>query len=201
MLAERASQHDEAESADGAAAGWRTAFRAEVARALGSGDPSRLERIYRDALDNRYANAAQLQLSVLSICARLGSKRAARSWMERLAQQPAALALDELAHAITMAAEMGQAESVLLLCKRLSAIDPGPGAPHRLGAAQHVIVLAKRMRLPHGRNGAWAMHLRLLAMVSEMLESALPQLPEAHRYQACRLLDGVRLLQPASLRP
>lgn len=197
MLAGRASRHDDAESADGAA-GWRAAFRAEVVRALGSGEPNRLERIYRDALDNRYANAAQLQLS---ICARLGRKRAARSWMERLAQQPAALALDELVHAITMAVEMGQAESVLLLCKRLSAIDPGPCAPHRLDAAHHVMALAKRMRLPHGRNGAWAMHLRLLAMVSEMLEPALPRLPEAHQYQACRLLDSVRLLQPASLRP
>jgi len=201
MLAGRASQHDAAKYAGRVAAvDWSAAFRAEVAHALGSGQPNQIERIYRDALRKRYANAAQLQLGILIVCAQLGSKRAARPWMERLAQRPEALRPDELAHAITMAVEMWQAESTLLLCRWLAATDPGASALHRLDASHRVMALAKRMRLPHGRNGAWTMHLRLLAVVCEMLEPALPRLPDACRCQACRLLDGVRLLQPASSR-
>lgn len=198
MLTGRASQHDVTRSLDGSTTvDWRAAFRAEVAHAFGAGQPGRVERIYRDALGRRYAKAAQLQLGILSVCARLGRKRAARSWLERLVRQSEALRPIELAQAITMAVEMGQAESVLLLCGRLTATDLGASASHRLDVAYRVVVLARRMRLPHGRNGAWAMHLRLLAAVCEMLEPALRNLPERHRCQACRLLDDVRLLLPS----
>lgn len=183
-----------------AALDWRGPFCAEVARALGSGQPNRVESLYRDALRMRHAHAAVLQLSVLSVCARLGNRRAALPWLGRLVQRPQALRSEELAHAIMIAVEMGQAEAVLCLCRSLEAINPDSNSACRLDASQRVLALAKRMRLPHGRNGAWSMHLRLLVAVRETLEPALPHLPEPYRCQAYRVLDALQHMQPMSRR-
>ncbi|MFT3720936.1 hypothetical protein [Pseudorhodoferax sp.] len=165
-----------------------------VASALACGRTERLEQVYRGALADGQARPAQLQLGILQACVRLGRRRAARAWAERLAARPEGLDGGELADAIAAAAWIGQAAPVLQFCGRLAAADPAQGAPARLDAAQQVLALARRMRLPHGRNGAWTTHLKLAQAVREMLEPALPGLPEAQRHQACALLEGTRRL-------
>ena len=49
-----------------------------------------------------------------------------------------------------------------------------------VGAAQAVLELAQRMRLPHGRHGAWAKHLQLLQVVCAILERGTTANGERH---------------------
>jgi len=76
-----------------------------------------------------------------------------------------------LAWEIKAAAQTGQADMVLQLCdsgREPGGLDFGEGW---IEAAQTVLELALRMRLPYGRNGAWTKHLQLLQLVCTIVES------------------------------
>ena len=76
-----------------------------------------------------------------------------------------------LAGEIRAAAQARQADLVLQLGNTgcgPAASDFGDGW---VEAAQAVLELAQRMRLPYGRNGAWTKHLQLLQLVCTLVES------------------------------
>lgn len=85
-----------------------------------------------------------------------------------------------LACQIRTAAQTRQTDLVLQLCNssgEQGALDFGKDW---IEAAQAVFELAQCMRLPCGRNGAWAKHLLLLQLVCTIVESGKAATGEQH---------------------
>lgn len=78
-----------------------------------------------------------------------------------------------LAREIHTAAQAGQADVVLQLSNNGNLRDAPAFGEGWADAAQAVFDLAQRMRLRHGRNGAWAKHLQLLQLVCSILEQGM----------------------------
>lgn len=93
-----------------------------------------------------------------------------------------------LAREIQTAAQARQADLVLQLYSsgdRRGASVFGEGW---VDAAQAVLELAQRMRLPYGRHGAWARHLQLLQLVCTILECRMAATGEQHTDPAVETL-------------
>lgn len=172
-----------------------------VAVALTTGRPEHLNRVYQSHLDKQCKDAVSLQMDIIRTCLNAGKKRTARKWVEKLATEPAIESQPEaILEAIELSAAIGHVELVFLFCQKMVATEPSLAAPHCLTAAEHIKLLARRIRLPRGRNGAWATHLKLLKFASQLLEQVLPWLDEVSVAQAHLMLDEIRRLRsvPAS---
>ena len=78
-----------------------------------------------------------------------------------------------LASEIRTAAQARQADRVLQLCRRGCEQGTPAYGEGWIEAAQAVLELAQRMRLPHGRHGAWAKHRQLLQLVCTLVEAGV----------------------------
>ncbi|THF65438.1 hypothetical protein E6C76_07520 [Pseudothauera nasutitermitis] len=103
--------------------------------------------------------------------------------------------------ALAAAIRAGQTPLVLGFCRALSpAAVPTPEAGLEL--AQEIARFATRLRLPHGRNGAWKSHLELLEAAAVLLEHVAPELAsEALQAQARRDLARLRRMCGTVRRP
>lgn len=172
------------------------AFGRAVEAALIAGIPGRLDALLVRTLNGPAGVVdPQLWLIVAEICLKMKRRKQARRW---LAQLLAEATPRDVPHALSIAIQAGQTPLVLGFCRELSPASVStPEAGVEL--AQDIARFANRLRLPHGRNGAWRNHLELLETAATLLAHVVPELTSGVlQSQALRDLARIRRMRGIS---
>lgn len=95
----------------------------------------------------------------------------------------------------------GHLQLVLDLAHRL--VSESEASPQeRLQVAKDTVMLAKKLRLPYGRNGVWQSHMKLLSLASDLLDDDLVSCPnEPRNLAAQQLLNEIEQMKNCRPRP
>lgn len=149
-------------------------FKQSVAATLIRGRPDDLDALCRQTLAaDESLTPFQLARVITETCLELGRRKQARHWLERSVADAAEA---EVPSALALALRAGQPAIVLTLYGRMQDLSL-PAPEEALGLARETFLLAKCLRLPHGRNHAWEAHKELLGNAGRLLEQILPMLP------------------------
>jgi hypothetical protein len=111
-----------------------------------------------------------LLLVIVDICLETGSPKQARRWLDTAG---ANVAQEDLKLALNFALATEHVQLALDLGRRLVTQQPEGNTQDRLQLASDAVMLAKKLRLPYGRNGVWQSHLKLLNLAAELLDDSL----------------------------
>lgn len=144
-----------------------TEFHQNVCAALTAGHPHRIDALCRKVLTEKKVDDPALPLLiVVQACLDLGRKKQACGFLERAA---AHVSNRNVLRLFALAIRCGQTQlAIQLHASRPNLGDASPEEAYEV--ALETIALAKRLRLPRGRNGAWTAHLALLEAAIGLLE-------------------------------
>lgn len=177
-------------------------FERGIERILVTGNSAQADEACRKALAAHPGmRPSRPWIIVAQTCLRMGRTKQVRHWLEKLAEEAAP---EEVVTVIGLAVRARQAQLALRLYGKLD-YDALPPAEHCLATALDTLDLARLLRLPQGRHGAWAVHRELLAAADRLLTTSLPALAsdEARDQAKAGLVQARALLGggPVSRKP
>lgn len=111
----------------------------------------------------------RLLLLLVNVCLETGRSKQALRWLDAIDSE---VAPTDLLPALRSALATGHLQLVLDLAHRL--VSESEASPQeRLQVAKDAVMLAKKLRLPYGRNGVWQSHMKLLSLASDLLGDGL----------------------------
>lgn len=140
----------------------------------------------------------RLLLLLVNVCLETGRSKQARHWLDAIDSE---VAPKDLLPALRSALATGHLQLVLDLAHRL--VSESEASPQeRLQVAKDTVMLAKKLRLPYGRNGVWQSHMKLLSLASDLLDDDLVSCPnEPRNLAAQQLLNEIEQMKNCRPRP
>ncbi|WP_133247332.1 hypothetical protein [Azospira sp. I13] len=152
-------------------------FRHVITAALTKGNVRFVNREVSSSTTNYGSvSVSQRLLAVATACMDLGRVKQVKGWLRRIAEEGEP---EVVFPAISIAVRAKQPELTLRLYQKLS-VSHLPRQDVLLRVTTETIELAKRLRKPHARHGAWKLHQQIVEAASDVLGAALKQSTESN---------------------